>query len=645
MRWKTGIVLTLAVAGATLLACNVRRGSQGNLESVETIHHNGKSMLWWSGDGENFIVKQCDERVTDQKIESFDQFAVACKGTAEVVRATRAKLAGMMIEIMNEDAGFDAMLKDVAKKQLIEGVRNDLYNNQWTADDSKTALDALEAQLKDLIENLEKARKNLAEQRATSNQAAGREQTDAELEAALGEAYAAAVKALKEMEEKEIKTKAGATAALKAYTDALAVVKADRAKFDPIAKEVLDRVADKDKVASYKYDEPNNFEISLLQAAALRLGMLIATTPQAMTCDDVCRNASPFADTSRCYSCRCKEAMGGSLPTTDEINCKIAPEVKIYKLKNGTAAGTFDLDAQATTPDSCFNPSLLYGDCQVGTKLGQLTKGQAHYKWICRHRSDPTSANATYGDVGVIAVNMTTGASCWWDDLGGEITDANFPKLDLTDATVPEIEHNKRIFYNTTGEGCTGCHDNDPFMFSPYFRSIDWNTEDYTNVKYQTTQLDGTLLPVTHRYLVSDEVANCTSCHRIASGSTCNSWAPQSMGQRKGGGIDDIVGEALDQKLEDGTYKEGKNWFLGYWMPPAKPWPKGTWQKWHDKNKEAKDMINKCCADFNANGCKWANYAGDPITSTEGGAGGGPTAPPEAPVAPAAEQPAEPPQE
>ncbi len=330
---------------------------------------------------------------------------------------------------------------------------------------------------------------------------------------------------------------------------------------------------------------------------------------------------SPFEDDARCYSCRCKEKFDGFLPGPDEINCKNAKLARIYKVKDGGAAG-FDLEELPAGGETCANPASLGGSCEAGSRLGQLTKGDVHYKWICRHRSDLTSADATYGDFGIIAINMKSGASCWWDDYGGKITDTRIPKIDLTNATPAEVEDFKSVFYNTTGEGCTGCHDNDPFNFSPFLRSVEWESLPYVDSKYATVQYDGSLTQVDTKYLVSPEVSESTSCHRMGNGANCSSWAPNSVGISKGSSHEEAIRNAVD-KDEGGVRKVGVNWQLAYWMPPVKTFHKGTFEKWHAKNGQAKDILVKCCNDPAAPECKGADANGSPVTTGAVSPGGG----------------------
>lgn len=606
-----------------LYSCNLARpvadAPLSDVKTVESVHHSGKILLWWSPDGDKFYVKPCEETVPKQRIDTLEQMKALCKGTAEPTATTRAVLAPMMLEIVSDDAGFDAVLKDEAKRTLMAEIQSEISDNEWTAGDVEADLASLEGQLKDLVQNLDAVKKDLDKMRTTAEaaaQAAGRPATEDDLDLIFGTAYRDVLKALKTAETASDKKKSEVEKQLKAHQDVRKAIADARKKLEDVILEVLTWIADKDKVTTVSLLQRENLAFALLQTAAIRLKLIASHAPVNVTCKQVCETESPFYDRTRCYSCRCKEAMDGSLPKPEELSCKTAKQIKVYKLKTGAQGFELGETEPGADPEACFNPSLLYGDCQYGSKLGQLTKGDITYKWICRHRSHPTAADATYDDVGVIAHNATTGASCWWDDGGGIITDDKFPKLDLTSATQAEIDFNKEVFYNTTGEGCTGCHDNDPFMYSPYFASLDWKTGSYVDASYTTTQLDGKQEKVERSFLASDEAGACVSCHRIASGSTCASWAGQSMGTEKGDGVEELVHKALDVTPTSGARKAGENWQLAYWMPITKGFIKGTFEKWHEKYGEAKTHIEKCCANPQATGCKWVDHQGAEVTAS-----------------------------
>ncbi len=314
-------------------------------------------------------------------------------------------------------------------------------------------------------------------------------------------------------------------------------------------------------------------------------------------CTSFCEDTSTDEAKAICYSCRCKDAMDGWLPSVEEYQCSNGEEIVIY-----TAGEDGELSAVDGRVTTCANPSLLYGTCVPGGRLGQLTHGDVTAKWICRRNYYTTDESAPYDDVGIILYNERTGASCWYDDSDGTgIADDNMPDMDLTKGDEANLSAFTGYYYFTTGDGCTGCHDNDPFNYTPFLQSVNWVPGAYTHGAFTRVELDGTTSSTGATHLVSQEAAACTGCHRIASASTCSSWAPDSYGAAKGAGHEDRVVEASTDAQSD-------LWWLATWMPYVYS---GEQEKnrddWEATFGLARDTIETCCASpgSNTDGCEW----------------------------------------
>lgn len=309
------------------------------------------------------------------------------------------------------------------------------------------------------------------------------------------------------------------------------------------------------------------------------------TAPIEVDCTDACANTSGDAGWARCYSCRCKEAMDGWLPSTAELQCSNGAEIVVYSTDADGA-----LTPVTTNVTTCANPTLLYGTCKPGGRLGQLTHGDITAKWICRRNAFVQDAvnqpDLPYDDVGAILYNARTGASCWFDDVDGTgLAGENWPDMDLS-APGADISAYQEFFYNTDGASCTGCHDNDPFNYSPYLQSVGWVAGSYTFGGYSRIALDGSLDLVDGVHLVSPDAAACTACHRIASESTCGSWAADSLGLARGGGSQ----QALQDAIGDPT---SPLWPLLAWMPYENALDPDAWEAQYGL---ARDTVTRCCA-------------------------------------------------
>lgn len=314
-------------------------------------------------------------------------------------------------------------------------------------------------------------------------------------------------------------------------------------------------------------------------------------------CNDACRSTDSDADRAVCYSCRCKAAMDGWLPSTDALQCANGAEIVIYTTDPGGTLSPVNTDVQ-----TCANPSLLYGTCKPGGMLGQLTHGDVTAKWICRrnvfHEDAAAQADLPYEDVGLILYNVRNGASCWFDDMDGTgIAADNWPEMDLSGPN-GDVAAYLRYFYGTDGRGCTGCHDDDPFNYSPYLQSVGWETGAYTHGGFSRVALAGGLDPVESVHLVSPEAAACTVCHRIASDATCSDWAPDSLGLVRNASAQ----PALIDAIGDPT---SPLWPLLAWMPYDSALEVDEWETTYGL---ARDTVTRCCSrpGVTTAECQWA---------------------------------------
>ena len=323
------------------------------------------------------------------------------------------------------------------------------------------------------------------------------------------------------------------------------------------------------------------------------------TPPVEVDCTAACADTTDDAGWAVCYSCRCKAAMDGWLPAPDELQCANGEEIVVYTTDE--AGELTEVDSDVST---CMNPTLLYGTCRPGGRLGQLTRGTVTVKWICRRndfRADHADLAAPYDDVGAILYNSRNGATCWFDDMDGTgLAGDNWPDMDLS-APTGDVDAFARFFYNTDGAGCTGCHDSDPFLFTPYLRSVKWVTDTaYTLGGFSRVTLDGSPVPADGLHLTAPGAAACTTCHRIAAGATCGAWAPDSLGIAKGAGYQAVM-------LHGAGDPTSPLWPLETWMPaPSALDPTG----WEEVYGLARDTLLQCCQSpgVETPDCTWAPH-------------------------------------
>ena len=312
-------------------------------------------------------------------------------------------------------------------------------------------------------------------------------------------------------------------------------------------------------------------------------GSLSATTselpkPPAMTtpvCQNACKIMGTEADPDRryndiCYSCRCKDALG-FLPKPADMRCSESEEIVIDDARDG----------------HCSNPALLVGGsrgCLPGSRLGQLTRGNTHFKWICRRKQlhegwrDPRT-DVNYDDFGIIGHNTANGATCFWDDRDAEDGTMHdrehLPEIDLTANTNEEAVAKAKAFSDVlfVGTSCTGCHDADPFIYTPFLKSTKWQSSlAITFGKYLIVEADkAELVESGASFVTAEEVKACTSCHRLGKSTLC-SYSADSVGLK-------MEGHAYHDAQRSG---DAAAFCSGFWMPPAggqgAPADHGAWQ-------------------------------------------------------------------
>jgi hypothetical protein len=297
-------------------------------------------------------------------------------------------------------------------------------------------------------------------------------------------------------------------------------------------------------------------------------------------CEAMCSDLNVYEDNAACYACRCKEAMDGFLPTPQQLQCSTAERIPVFVTD---LSGPEPALVHATgAPESCANPALLTESCGSDSRLGQLQEGDVHVKWICR---DPSS-EGVYADVAVIMHNARTGATCFFDDIDDVTTDSNIPDLDLMAAGPDNLDEYAGRFFVNEGGACTKCHDADPFIYTPLFSGLQWQTGPHALGPYSRVGYDGSSLPVDRMQLTSPEVAACTSCHRLGSAGGCEFLSPDAVGAYKTAAHEPVIHEALDA--------EDSRWTLGYWMPTHME--EQSREGWMQTFGTAKERLLECCA-------------------------------------------------
>lgn len=172
------------------------------------------------------------------------------------------------------------------------------------------------------------------------------------------------------------------------------------------------------------------------------------------------------------YVEKCKIAMGGI-------------EVPKFDCNAGVEVPDTQGDGAPYPNETCDRPNVLNHACDPGSKFQVLVDQENAVKQRvvivahCRHKG---SSPGRFQDVAVIAYNYGTGDTCFFQDKapGSEDTgDVPAPKDDPSGAFWGQPPY-------VAGINCVGCHDNGPFVRSPYLTQLKGTP---------TTESGGTELP------------------------------------------------------------------------------------------------------------------------------------------------------
>lgn len=246
------------------------------------------------------------------------------------------------------------------------------------------------------------------------------------------------------------------------------------------------------------------------------------------------------------------------------------------------------VDGVEITPDTfepqmnCDRPALLSngddsdGQCVPGSRILNLSTEQSQVSAMCRQKHNRPADSLMFDEIDIISHNPSTGATCWFqaksDDPNAPL-DGNFVNSP-TNLEAPNIWEDPE---KVAKDYCGDCHDNDPFMYSPFVGQV-WNEvpsnplgpyynvdDDWGFSDWPTTSLD-----------MRDNT--CVGCHRIGIGQTCDHLTKWMTGQ----------------EVPKGADLEAWEFPLSHAMPPEHGQTHAAWSTFHSRSVAE---IKSCCHD------------------------------------------------
>ena len=280
-----------------------------------------------------------------------------------------------------------------------------------------------------------------------------------------------------------------------------------------------------------------------------------------------------FAQTSvKEYAAQCRDLVG---------------DIPVFQCADG-ASVPITIDGQPVTdyvPDmTCDRPALLNngpnsdGQCVPYSRILNLSNDKTQVAVMCRQKVIRGPDQMEFSEIDVIAHNPATGATCWF-----QATEDDVPVSGIDVPSPTQAIDNS--FWNTpvevAADGCGNCHDNDPFMYSPFVGQV-WGQVPVNPMgAYFHVGDDFNDWPLTSLDMRDN---TCTGCHRIGIDQTCGQLAEWATG------ID----------IPPGADAAAASFPLSHSMPPEHGLTELAWNVIH---KQSIDDLRSCCLDNTQSFC------------------------------------------
>ncbi len=199
------------------------------------------------------------------------------------------------------------------------------------------------------------------------------------------------------------------------------------------------------------------------------------------------------------------------------------------------------------TPESyvpnmdCDRPSLLPlgedsdGQCIPYSRVLDLSDGDAQVAALCRQKKIRTASDARiyYDEIDIVAHSAKDGSTCWFQAKGKNSAPLNGTLVPSPMKSKPAIDYAAAdVFWESpidvAKDDCGSCHDNDPFMYSPFIGQI-WEkvpTDPFGWYKHLGKDFED-WKPVS----LSTRNNPCVGCHRLGVQFTSGQGTEEASGQ------------------------------------------------------------------------------------------------------------------
>jgi hypothetical protein len=201
--------------------------------------------------------------------------------------------------------------------------------------------------------------------------------------------------------------------------------------------------------------------------------------------------------------------------------------------------GTFQSGMECDLPALLDNGSGSDGQCVPGSRILNLSSTVAQVSVMCRQKHNRPDGVLFYDEIDVIAYNPASGATCWFQAISHD------PEVPVDGRLVrsPTAVDGPSIWEppeTVAADRCGNCHDNDPFMYSPFVGQV-WRAvpSNPLGPYFHVDAGFGFDAWPTKTFDLRDNT--CTGCHRIGSDKTCGELTDWMTGRTIPQGADALA--------------------------------------------------------------------------------------------------------
>ncbi|MBY5551935.1 hypothetical protein HFO61_35220 [Rhizobium leguminosarum] len=250
---------------------------------------------------------------------------------------------------------------------------------------------------------------------------------------------------------------------------------------------------------------------------------------------------------------------------------------------------------------TCDRPALLSngansdGQCVPNSRILSLSTETMQIAVMCRQKIIRPAEKMEFDEIDIVAHNPKTGATCWFQAEGkadqavsGEKVPSPTSKPSNDFWNAPET---------TVNNSCGVCHDNDPFMFSPFVGQVWGHMPANPFGPYYHVDL-----PPPHKLGFAKwptEALNptgntCIACHRIGVAETCRHLT-----------------DAMTGRFPEGADDWARRFPGSHSMPPEIGITQSSWNAIY---KSSVDQIRSCCQKPDQPACRVTSIPAHPQT-------------------------------